>query len=139
MPENKTPPGQIIRESAQYENAVGDALDDAMAEQALAGVYASGRRIMRTERYRDVAKGTDNLRFAFEDGSMMTISGQGGLAVTFFTDRLAQQGQKITEDVIEGEAVDADLVEHGKQLLSGDPDPDPLVELFRDQPFDAGA
>lgn len=108
--------GNIIDGDAQ-ERAIGDALGDKMAEQALAGMYAGGRNIRATARTQH--EGRDVFSLSFDDGTVMRISSETGLRIEVVSGGRATVSTD-DSDVIEGEAVDADEVAQGNQLMTGD-------------------
>lgn len=89
----------------------GAAMGDAMAEAALPGVFATGKTIANSSSGVDPATGKKFITFGFDDGSSLTFVGayevRATKAGTFSCDPDESGGVK-------------DLVESGKQLMSGD-------------------
>jgi len=81
-----------------YEQSVGDALGDVMAEMAWPGVFAGGKQITATQHTKQAS--FDVLSFTFNDGTQMNVIGK-------FEVRY-KRGKP-----------DHSLTDHGNQLMSG--------------------
>lgn len=95
-----------MSQRVQYENeqAIGDALGDAMAEAAWPGVFAGGKQIIATEQQH--AGDFDVMRFMFDDGSEMNIVGKFEVR---YKQKPTGHGQQ-------------DLIDAGRQLMLGEGD-----------------
>jgi hypothetical protein len=98
--EDRTHGGRVHHEN---EEALGNEIAEAQAEAALPGVFASGKKVIETSSWRD--HNGMNLLLRFDDGSSMKFSGT-------FTVEAQAPG-------VADEGGMADLVEHGRQLMSG--------------------
>jgi len=94
--------GGSVSNRVHYENeeAIANALGDAMAEMAWPGVFAGGKQIIATQSSK--AADFDVISFKFSDGSEMNIVGK-------FEVRYKQPTTSQKQD----------LIEHGQQLMSG--------------------